>query len=120
MKPAGLVPLALGAAIACAIGVWGALAEEQGKGPCSRLGQTRVTGQGFAYDAPGGSRIGGLAPGAQYFLAQTLRYGDGELWLLLIGPRGAHVGWVRSKEVSTSGRFVCNFGLELLYANPNR
>lgn len=119
MKPAGLPPLALGAAIACFM-AWGALAEEQGKSPCSRLGETRVTGQGFAHDAPGGSRIGQLAPGEQYFLAQTLRYSDGEVWLLLTGPRGAHIGWVRSKEVSTSGRFVCNFGLELLYANPNR
>ena len=64
----------------------------------------KVTAAGAAavYDGPGGSKIGYLAPGASYFLVESRGREIRDLWHLLVARGGAHIGWIRSLDGTTS------------------
>jgi len=111
MKLAGLASLALAAAVACAVGATSVAAEQQTKTPCSP-GLVKVTAAGAAavYDGPGGSKIGYLAPGASYFLVESRGRESRDLWHLLVARGGAHIGWIRSLDGTTS-REACPHNL---------
>jgi hypothetical protein len=103
MKRSRLAQIAVSAAVVCAIGAATAAAEQQAQPRCT-LPVARVAGERTVavYDAPGGeSRIGYLAPGDKYFVAETRNpsLSARKAWHMLIAPGGAFVGWVRSWDV---------------------
>ena len=73
-------------------------AEEFDKLNCERRRETMLTAEGVAYDAPGGGKFAHLSPGTKYVPVTSLRHTDGERWLLLTGPGGAHIGWIRATK----------------------
>jgi hypothetical protein len=75
-----------------------ALARELDKLGCERRENT-LTAEGVAYDAPGGGKIGYLSFETKYVAVTFLRHTDDHNWLLLTGPGGVHVGWIRANQV---------------------
>jgi hypothetical protein len=101
-----------------------AMAEQQ---PRCTLPVAKVAGERTVavYDAPGGeSRIGYLAPGDKYFVAETRSLSARKAWHMLIAPGGAFVGWVRSWDgldvLETHCLPPIEFPLEGLYRKSNR
>ena len=82
--------------------------------------------RGSSVNNDGGSKIGYLAPGASYFLVETRGREIRDLWHLLIARGGAHIGWIRFLDGTTSWEECphilppINVPLELLYGTRNR
>jgi anti-sigma-K factor RskA len=129
MKRSRLAQIAVSAAVVCAIGAATAAAEQQAQPPCT-LPVAKVAGERTVavYDAPGGeSRIGYLAPGDKYFVAETRSLSVRNAWHMLIAPGGAFVGWVRAWDGLNVLETLCpralppiEFPLEGLYRKSNR
>jgi hypothetical protein len=114
-----IMRVTLGAVIISATSFGQVRAEESDKLTCERRRESMVTAEGIAFDAPGGGKIAHLSPGIKYVAVTSLRHTDGESWLQLSGPGGAHIGWIRASQVRrTYLGLACSIPIQELYRRP--
>jgi hypothetical protein len=72
-------------------------------------------------DAPGGAKIGFVLPETKHVRVASLRHTDGEAWILLVGPGGAHVGWITARSVTVNNlpTIRCE-SWDVLYSRPQQ
>jgi hypothetical protein len=90
--------LMLGGSLVSAADSTAAPAADQRRPDC-RVTENTVSAVGAAYEAPRSAKLADLPVGARYLVMATFRHADGETWLLLTSPSGAHIGWVTEKSV---------------------
>lgn len=98
MRLLRVITVALGVVLSFNLMSGHAVGRELDKLACERRENT-LTAEGIAYDAPGGVKIGYLSPESKYVVVTFLRHADDHNWLLLAGPGGVHVGWIRANQV---------------------
>ena len=119
MKLSGVTILALSAVLTLVVRSGTAVAAESSKPDCSKASDSMVLAEGPAYDGPGGGTIGYLSPGIKYVVVANLRHVDGESWILLAGPGGAHIGWIKTKAVTRNYLNTrCTVPIEGTYRRP--
>jgi hypothetical protein len=116
MRLSPALTIALGVVLNSDIPSGTAVAGELDKPGCERRESTR-TAEGVAYDAPGGGKIGHLSSETRYVAVTHLRHRDDDNWLLLTGPGGAHVGWIRADQVK-SHQLGLTCPIDLFYRRP--